>query len=292
MTDTQSQAYVTDFTNQLQIKAQQMKSKFRGNLLEMPVKGDYFDHINLSGVQMTKIESRFAPRELGDPTLQRRGVLVESFEQALPVADIDALRSLVSVNSGYSDVLAAGAAREIDRSVALAATGSVLTGKSFSTTVSASDDGVQSVTAGSGLTYGKVLETIAKFKSKDIDEEIFFAITDVQWSTLMTEVEVISTDYNKKMAAETGIIPGILGAKFIVFGSNPETGDSIIQKPSTRTCFAFAKSGLKLGLLSDIKVEYQPRYDIQGGTNQLVVSASFGAIRTEGAKVVQINVTE
>lgn len=293
MTDTQSQIYVTDFTNQLQLEAQQASSRFRGLIPEMPVKGDYFDHINLAGVEVNEITSRFAPRELGDPNLQRRGVLTRSYEKAYPVADIDKLRSMVDVNSGYSKTLANAMMRKVDKAVAEAALGSVLIGKSFSTTTTAASDGVATITAGSGLTYDTVREVIKTFKSKDIDEEILFAITDVQWDTLMNTVEVISSDYNRKMAAETGIIPGILGAKFIVFGSNPSTGSSIINKSSTtRQCFAFAKSGLKLGMLSDIKVEYQPRYDIQGGTNQIVISASFAAIRTEGAKVIQVNVTE
>jgi hypothetical protein len=274
------------------LEAQQTASRFRGKVMEAPVKGKIFEHQNLGAYEVSEITSRFGTRQLTNPRHSRRGAVAKSFEEVVPVADIDQLRAIVDLNSGHSQSLASAMMRQVDRTIAEAAIGSILTGEQFTTTTSASTDGVQTVTAGSGLTYDKVRETVKLFKSKDVDETIYFAITDVQWDTLMNEIEVISSDYNRKMAAETGQIPGILGAEFIVFGSNPDTGSSIIAKPSTRSCFAFAKSGIKLGMLSDIKVDYQPRFDLQGGTSQLVVSSTFAALRTQGAKVVQINVTE
>jgi hypothetical protein len=185
--------------------------------------------------------------------------------------------------------------RKVDQTVAEAAIGSVLTGESFTTTTSFASDGGQSVTASSGLTYDVLREVQQKFYSKGVGlngEKLYMAITDVQASTLMDQVEVISSDYNRKMAAETGVLPPVLGFNFIVFPSSPVTGDSIIAKPSTRSCFAFAMDGIKLGMLSDIKVDYQPRHDLQGGVNQLVVSASFAALRTQGTKVIKVDVTE
>jgi hypothetical protein len=293
MADTQTQLYVTDFSNQLNTESQQITSKTRGKILERPVTGDYFDYYTIGGLNANKVTGRFAPRSSANPDLERRGVIAESWEQTLYYSGLDQLRSRVNVNSGYAKTLMAGMGREYDRTVYNALTGSVKTGKLFENTVTASADGVGTVTASSGLTYDKVLETIANFKSKDIDEKIYFAITDKQWATLMSEVEAISSDYNKKMAAETGILPGILGAEFIVFGSNPTTGSSIIPvSGGVRACVAFAQSGVHLGVLSDIQVKQSDRPDLEGDTSQLVVSSTFAALRTEGAKVQLINVTE
>ena len=58
--------------------------------------------------------------------------------------------------------------RQLDKVVAEAAIGSILTGVNFTTTTSAADDGVQTVTAGSGLTYDVMREIRQTLNSKDV----------------------------------------------------------------------------------------------------------------------------
>lgn len=295
MTDTQNQVLVTDFTNQIMLEAQQTASYFRGKILEAPVKGKIFEHQNLGATQVQSINSRFQPVELSNPNHARRGAVIKSFYEAIGIDNDDQLKAIVDLQSGYAKSLAAAMMRKVDAVVAEAAIGSVLTGENFTTSTSFSSDGGQSVTASSGLTYDILREVKRKLNAKGVglnaDEQLYIACTDIQAETLFNEVEVISTDYNGGMAAQTGKLPEVLGFKIVVFPSAPETGDSIIAKPSTRSCFAFANNGLKLGVLSDISVKYQERPDLVD-TKQLVITSRFAALRTQGTRVVKIDVTE
>jgi hypothetical protein len=295
MADTQTRILVTQFTDQLNLESQQLKSFFRGKILEAPVKGKIFEHQNLSGVDMDDIEARFEAISFGDPQHQRRGALIQSFYKALPIDNDDQLKAMVDLNSGYAKALVAGAARQIDTYIAQAAIGSILTGEQFTTSTSASSDGVATVTAGSGLTYDKVLEAVSQLQSTGAGldgQPIYMAITDVQAQTLKSDDNVISLDYGRSDAARTGSLPMIGGAQMIVFPSSPTTGSSIINKSSsTRECFAFTADALKLGVLSDMEVRYERRPDLVD-THQMVITGRYAALRTEGAKVVKVDVTE
>ena len=295
MADTQTQMLVTDFTTQLNQEAQQATSLFRGRILEDQVRGEIFEHQLLGAGNQKQVTSRFEDIVASSPEHQRRGAIVKTFYDALYIDNDDQLRSLVDIKSGYAKQMAMSAMRKLDKVVAEAAIGDILTGKNFTTTTGFAADGVDVITAGSGLTYDKLREVKQTLNEKSVGlygEQIYVAITDVQASTLFDEIEVISSDYNRGEAARTGMLPQVLGMNLIVFPSAPVTGESIINKVSTvRECFAFAADGLKLGMLSDFNVRYARRED-KVDTNQLVITSRYAALRTEGARVVKINVTE
>lgn len=295
MSDTQNQILVTDFTNQIMLEAQQAVSFFRGKVLEVPVKGKIFEHQNLGATQVQSINSRFQEVNLTNPVHQRRGAAIKGFYEAIGIDNDDVLKSMVDLQSGYAKSIAQAMMRRVDQEIAEAAIGSVLTGENFTTSTSFASDGGLTVTAGSGLTYDVLRETKQKLNAKGVglnaDEQLYIACTDVQASTLFDQVEVISNDYNTSRAAMSGDLPNILGFKIIVFPSAPETGDSIIAKPSTRSCFAFSNNGLKLGMLSDFQVRYEDRNDLVD-TKQLKIIARFAALRTQGYRVARIDVTE
>jgi len=295
MADTQNQILVTDFTTQLNQEAQQMTSLFRGKILEEQVRGEIFEHQLLGAGNQKQVTSRLEKIALSDPNHQRRGAITKTFYDAIAIDNDDHLRSLVDLKSGYAKQMAMSAMRQLDKVVAEAAIGSILTGKLFTTTVTATNDGVQAVTAGSGLTYDKLLEVKQNLNETGVGlygEQLYMAITDVQEATLLNELEVISGDYNRGESARTGTLPEVLGFKFIVFPSAPKTGTSIINKVSTtRQCFAFSADGLKLGMLSDFNVRYD-RVNDAVDAHQLVITSRYAALRTEGARVVQVNVTE
>lgn len=295
MADSQNQVLVTDFTNQIMLESQQATSFFRGKILEAPVKGKIFEHQVLGANEVQSINSRFQTVALSNPNHQRRGAAIQSFYDAIGIDNDDQLKAMVDIGSGYAKSIAAAMMRQVDRVVAEAAIGNVLTGETFTTSTSFSSDGGQSVTASSGLTYDILRETKRKLNARGVglnaDEQLYIACTDKQAEKLFDEVEVISGDYNGGRAAETGKLPEILGFRIIVFPSDPTTGSSIIAKPSTRSCFAFSNTGIKLGMLSDIQVKYEDRPDLVD-TKQVKILARFAALRTEGSKVVKIDVTE
>ena len=55
-----------------------------------------------------------------------------------------------------------------------------------------------------------------------------------------------------------------------------------------RNCFAFAKSGLYLGMWKDMVNRVSIREDLSGQPFQVYTSATYGATRTQPGKVISI----
>lgn len=296
MVDTLNQTLVTQFTDMVNHKAQQTESFFKGRVLQKPVKGKKFDWQNLEGTDDNEITSRYQKVEAGSPQHERRGALIRSYEKTWVIDRNDDLQSLIDLESGYAGALAKTMARRFDRTVAEAALGTVLTGENLTTSVTAATDGVTTVTAGSGLTYDKLREVNAAFKKKGVgltaDSKLFLAINEKQESQLLNEIEIISSDYKNDFAVESGRVTSVLGMNVIVFPSDPDGTSSIINAASASVdnCFAFAMDGICVGINSDIEVRVEPRYDL-ADSKQVKAIYRLGALRTEAAKVVQINVT-
>jgi hypothetical protein len=297
MVDTLNQTLVTQFTDMVNHKAQQTESFFKGRVLQKPVKGKKFDWQNLEGTDDNEITSRYQKVAAGSPQHERRGALIRSYEKTWIIDRNDDLQSLIDLESGYAGALAKTMARRFDATVANAALGTVLTGENLTTETTASTDGITTVTAGSGLTYDKLREVLAAFHAKGVgltaDSKLFLAITEKEHDNLLNEIEVISSDYRgKEFSVDSGRVNNILGMNVIVFPSDPSNGSSIInaQSATVNNCFAFSMDGICVGINSDIEIRVEPRYDLVDA-KQVKAIYRLGALRTEAAKVVQIDVT-
>lgn len=294
MADSENQILIDNFTNQLNLVAQQGTSYFRGKILEEKVTGETFDHINLGTGSTKEVTSRYEDIEAVNPEFSKRGARIHTYYNAIFIDNDDQLKSLVDIKSGLAEAQVKAAMRKLDKVVAQAALGSILTGRNLTTEVTAANDGVQTVTAGSGLGYDELRKAVDLLRSTGagMNEKVYCAITNKQESTLFDKLEVVSNDYNAGQAARTGILPPVLGAEFLVFPSSPNDAMNIINKSGNDyDCFLFTASALKLGMLDDFKVRYERRPD-KVDTMQLVLTSRYAALRTEGAKIVKITSTE
>jgi hypothetical protein len=293
MVDTLNQTLVTQFTDMVNHKAQQTESFFRGRVLQKPVKGNRLDWQNLRPGEDTEITSRYQAVTAGAPQHERLGATVKGYTQTWLVDRSDDLQSLIDLESPYVSALSQTMARRFDQVVADAALGAVLTGADL--TGSQAFNGV-TVTAGSGLTYAKLREVLAAFYSKGVgltaDEKLYLAITEKEHSTMLSQVELISGDYRSDFVIEKGRIASALGMNVIVFPSAPSTGTSIInpQSGTVNNCFAFANTGICVGINSEIEVRVEPRFDLVD-SKQVKAIFRLAALRTDEAKVVKIDVT-
>ncbi|MCG8394200.1 MAG: phage capsid protein [Pseudomonadales bacterium] len=297
MADTLNQALVTQFTDMVNHEAQQKESFMRGRTIIKPVNGKKFDYQNLASAgDADIITARHQQVTAASPKHERRGALVQSFTKTFLFDHNDDLQSLIDLQSPYVQALAAMMARKFDRVNAEAAIGDVLTGENLTTTTTFSGENGLTVTAGSGLTYDKLREVKQKFLSKGVglhaDEKITLYISDVEHSTLMDQVEVISTDYRRTdYVVDSGKVTNILGMDVVVFPSDPNDDTAILgTSGSVRTCFAAAHDGLCTGINSEIDVRVEPRYDLVD-SKQVKAIFRLGALRTEPAKVCKIDVT-
>jgi hypothetical protein len=137
------------------------------------------------------------------------------------------------------------------------------------------------------LTLGKLRRTREIFASNNVpeDEEKIMVISPSALHSLLIQKEVTSGDFNNIRALVQGEVDYFMGFRFIV--SNRLTVDS----NSHRTCFAFARSGLELGIGQDVMARIEERPDKSFST-YVYYCMSIGATRLEEEKVVEITVDE
>jgi len=106
-------------------------------------------------------------------------------------------------------------------------------------------------------------------------------------SALLDETELTSSDFATVKALSTGELDTFLGFKFITLGDRDEGGLPI---PSTRTCFAFHRDaiGMGIGMNQKSEINYVPE------KTSFLVSSMFsaGAVAIDDDGIVKISATE
>ena len=106
-------------------------------------------------------------------------------------------------------------------------------------------------------------------------------------AALLDETELTSSDFATVKALSTGEIDTFLGFKFITLGDRDEGG---LPLPSTRTCFAFHRDaiGMGIGMNQRSEINYVPE------KTSFLVSSMFsaGAVAIDDEGIVKISATE
>ena len=101
-----------------------------------------------------------------------------------------------------------------------------------------------------------------------------------QIESLLGTTQVTSSDFNTVRALTTGEVDTFMGFKFHV-------SNRLAKSSNDRTCFAWAESGIKLGVGKDTMARIDERADKSYST-QVFYCATFGATRMEEEMVVSI----
>ena len=106
-------------------------------------------------------------------------------------------------------------------------------------------------------------------------------------SALLDETELTSSDFATVKALSTGEIDTFLGFKFITIGDRDEGG---LPLPSTRTCFAFHRDAVGLG----ISMNQRSEINYVAEKTSFLVSSMFsaGAVAIDDDGIVKISATE
>jgi len=104
---------------------------------------------------------------------------------------------------------------------------------------------------------------------------------------LLGETEIQSVDFNTVKALVSGEVDTFMGFKFVTIGDRDEGGLPI---PSTRTCFAFHRDaiGMGIGMNQRSEINYVPE------KTSFLVSSMFsaGAVAIDDEGIVKISCTE
>ena len=134
------------------------------------------------------------------------------------------------------------------------------------------------------MTVAKLIEVRRIFRHYHVDLEtdpITLVAGSQQESDLLNQVQVVSTEFADKPVLVDGRITKFLGFD-IVWSERLSTASNV------RTVLAFAKSGMYLGMWSDIMNRVDIRVDLSSQPYQVYTKASYGATRLQPGKVISI----
>ena len=214
--------------------------------------------LNVTYSQVTATMSDYIAAEYSDIFSQQK-------------VNFDERRELVQVVSG-------AIGRRMDQLVidALNASGTSLT---VATTVGG---------AGTNLNIEKLIEAKKLMDQNNVPAEGRVMIIHANnLAGLLGETEVQSSDFNTIKALVQGQVDTYLGFKFVSIGDRDEGG---LPLPSTRTCFAFHKDavGMGIGMNQKSEINYVPE------KTSFLVSSMFsaGAVAIDDEGIVKISCTE
>jgi hypothetical protein len=285
---------VTQFSAILEMKIQQKTSKLRGRVAEGSHTGKQASPVQYMGaVKMRVPAGRFAPKNATNADFERRWVFPKDRDLDQLVDTFDELRLISDPKSQYSTNAAAAVAREWDDGLIAGATADASKGtdpSSFSTeTFDNTTYGVASdfgASAATGLTVKKLIELKRKLRHYAQDgnpdnDEITIIIGSQQEADLLSETQVTSADYNEKPVLNEGNITRFLGMNFV-------QSERLATASNVRTCIAFMKSGLYLGIWKDSTTSVSKRTDLTSEPYDIYTMMTYGVTRLEAGKLFVI----
>ena len=298
MSENLFQLFTTQFSTNLELKLQQRGSKLRGRVDEGFHVGKQASPINQIGaITLRAPAGRFAPKQRTDASFTRRWVFPQDGEIDQLIDSFDELRTIVDPKSKYVENASNAVGRGWDDAIIAAAFGTSqigadaggLSGEVFSTSGPAANSFLIADTFGSsssdGLTVGKMIEArrILQHFHNDLDMERPIAVIgSKQEADLLTQVEVVSTEYNDRPVLVEGRVKQFLGFDIVV-------SERLATDGSLRNCIFYVKSGLYLGMWRDMTNRVSIRNDLSSEPYQLFTAVTYGATRTQPGKVLQVN---
>lgn len=278
-------AFVQQYTTNVQLLLQQRGSKLRDYCTMGAYTGKAAKAVEQIGaVTAQKRTSRHSDTPLISTPHDARWVFPEDYEWADMVDDQDKLRMLIDPTSSYALNGAYSLGRSLDDAIITAALGDAKTGENGSTTTAFATATQQIAVGGTGMTVAKLRQARKILIANEVDvasDPLYIAVTAQQIDNLLGTTEVTSSDFNSVKALVQGDVDTFMGFKFIQIERLGLDGSG------DRRCFAWAKSGLHVGMWNDINTKISERAD-KSYAMQVYVKGTFGATRVDEKKVVEI----
>lgn len=286
---------VSTFSTNLELKVQQKTSHLRGRVAEGSHRGKQASMVQyMAPIKAQTPAARFAPLGRVDATFERRWVFPVDKDLPQLVDGFDELRLISDPKSQYSTNAAAAVARDWDDILITASNADAKTGtdaSAFSTETF--DDSVYGIastfgaSAATGFTVAKLreLRRLMRHYGEDGDmnnDQMTIVIGSAQEADLLAETQVTSNEFNGgRPTLVEGQISRFLGFDFVLSERLPIG----VKAANVRTCIAFMKSGLYLGVWKDMTTTPSIRNDLSGHPYQLYTNYTVGATRLQKGKL-------
>lgn len=271
--------------------AQQKKSKLLRAVTIEDQNGEFKFFDQIGAVDPVERVSRHADTPMTEVPSSRRRAHMRDWEMSDIIDSQDVDRAF-DPTSRYTEAFGRGMARTMDRVILEAAFADALTGKSGATVVSfpagqqiAVDYVETGSAANSSLTPAKVRRAreIIVDATDDDEEELFIACSQRELTQMMRSLEVGSADYNEVKPLVDGVVNKWCGFNFIRLPSARFQLDG----NSHRRIVAWSKTGLLFTRPGGLETNCE-KDPTKGYNYRLHSKATFGAVRMEEARVVEI----
>lgn len=295
MTQQIDNALVIQFSEQVHVKAQQMKARLRDCTEQKMVKGQDYAYEDIGSLEAIEIVTRHQPTVGQDISHGRRRIRMREFRATIYLDKKDQLETLIDPQRNYSQAVARALYRKYDAIAAEAAFATVATGKDFSTSVTSANDGVITVNATAGFVYERLLELEENFINNDVGtdetEDYFLAITGDENTDLKGETELMSGDFTRQFALDNknGRLQMANGFELKHFAADAPVPILSVAS-TTRDCIAASKRAICVGISEELSIEMDKRPDLNGLT-QVQASMFMGGVRTEGKLLQKVQTT-
>lgn len=270
----------------------------------------FFDQIG--SVDAREKVGRHSKVLYNDTPHSRRKVVFKDFYYADMCDQEDKLRTLIDPTNQYAVAARMALSRKIDDELITAILGTAYTGKDGTTSSDLLDANKLAATDGASST-GSNLNVLTLRKAKkyfwdneaiddDMEEELFMAVDPSQLDSLLGQTEVTSSDYNTVKALVQGDVNSFMGFKFIrskrllqtsasttyTIASGAVGSGSGSVASGARRVMAWQRYGIKAVMPRSIFTRITPEMAEYHYNTQIYAAMSFGAVRMEEERVLEI----
>lgn len=275
-------AFVTQFSANVHMLAEQRMSRLRSAVMVESITGESFTKERIGGVTAQEVTTRHGDTPLNSTPHTRRWGFVKDYDVADLIDKADRVKMLINPDSAYTMRHAGTMGRSIDDEVIRALGASAIEGHSGGTTTAYDTTNQQIASGSTGLTIDKLLRTKEKLDASEVDEFYprFFACSARQLRELLEDDKVTSSEFNSIKALVKGDVDEYLGFKFI-------RTERLQKVTNDRYCYAWAQPAITLGIYQEPTSVASVRPD-KRMASQIYTYGSWGAMRSEDAMVVQV----
>lgn len=293
--------YSQQYASAVELLSQQLTPRIASLFTPMTATGKTATVVNqISAFEADERTGLYDTIVFGEPTHNRPWVYPRNFDKAIPFDNIEAMQMNANPQSEYVRGVVAALNRKMDDEAIRAFFADRLMGESAGTTGSfaATSDGSSSsyaisVNTGgstSGLNVEKIQEALQVLRAGEVmDEQIHCVISPKQERNLMNEIEVTSSDFTAKMILDKGTMAGsgFMGINWVL--SNRLLTDA----SGYRRIPFFTSSGMTFcSWDGGIHTKVSQRDDLRGQPWQVYGKGSWGAVRKDALKVIEIKCSE
>jgi hypothetical protein len=279
----------TDYKDTVDMLLEQTKSVLEPYVTQGTYKGqNAVVAKHLGEVDFREVTTIFGDTEYGEIEHTQRWLNYKTYARAYPISKLNILSMFdgdQSLISQYQQKMVYDFKRKTDELIIAAALGNAYAGKNYGDETIPLPAGIAAGAA--GLTKAKVEKVIETLLASDADldtDQLILVISPKQQTDLRNIDAFISRDYKEDASMNNPYIGNLYGMNVLLSNKLPKVS-------TTRTCFAYMKSGLHLGYWKNLELK-ATELPTKNYDWQVYGSFAMNATRLQEEKVIKIDCVE